>query len=94
MDCSKCNLRYNTATRKPMVIPCGHTYCEPCSFKILFCPICNELVDKSKSTFNLALLDMLNEKRVSKDLDKLIKVCFVGESKVGKTSLINRLRGE
>ena len=29
-----------------------------------------------------------------KDIDKFIKVCFVGESQVGKTSLINRLKGQ
>ncbi len=36
---------------------------------------------------------MIEEKKILKDIDKFIKVCFVGESKVGKTSLINRLRG-
>ncbi len=37
---------------------------------------------------------MLLERKASQEIDKLIKVCFVGESKVGKTSLINRLKGE
>ena len=27
-------------------------------------------------------------------MDKLVKVCFIGESTVGKTSLIGRLKGE
>jgi len=39
-------------------------------------------------------MEMLQEKKDTKDIDKLIKVCFIGESSVGKTSLINRLKGE
>ena len=39
-------------------------------------------------------MEMLSEKKEVKDIDKLIKVCFIGESIVGKTSLIARLKGE
>lgn len=38
-------------------------------------------------------MEMLKEKKDTKDIAKLIKVCFIGESTVGKTSLINRLKG-
>ena len=37
---------------------------------------------------------MLSEKKEARDVDKLVKVCFIGESTVGKTSLIGRLKGE
>jgi small GTP-binding protein len=51
------------------------------------------MIDKNKLIVNQSLLALLDEKRASNDIDKMIKVCFAGESKVGKTSLINRLKG-
>jgi small GTP-binding protein len=39
-------------------------------------------------------MQVIEERKILRDIDKFIKVCFVGESKVGKTSLINRLKGE
>jgi ribosome biogenesis GTPase A len=94
MDCPKCNLRYNTSIRKPKISHCGHTVCEACGNKILLCPLCQVTIEKSKLNINHSLMQMLEEKKILRDIDKFIKVCFVGESKVGKTSLINRLKGQ
>lgn len=93
MDCSKCNLRFNKTQRKPKINQCGHTICETCCNKLSFCPACQSMIDKNKLIVNQSLLALLDEKRASNDIDKMIKVCFAGESKVGKTSLINRLKG-
>ena len=94
MDCPKCSLRYNTTIRKPKICQCGHTVCEMCGNRILLCPICQVLIDRSKTNINHSLMQVLEEKKILKDIDKFVKVCFIGESKVGKTSLINRLKGE
>lgn len=94
MDCPICNLRYNTATRRPYVHQCGHTLCQLCSQKISLCHICQVAFDRFKITLNHSLMEMLKERKSDVDIDKLVKVCFVGESKVGKTSLINRLKGQ
>jgi hypothetical protein len=78
MDCPKCNLRYNAITRKPMVHQCGHTLCEICCKKSMLCHTCQRVFDKSKSIVNHSLMEMLTERRETNDIDKLVKVCFVG----------------
>ena len=93
MECPKCNLRYNATSRKPKISVCGHTFCEMCGSKITQCPVCHVVIDKQKLNINHSLMEVIEEKKILKDIDKFIKVCFVGESKVGKTSLINRLKG-
>ena len=78
MDCPQCNLRYNVLNRKPLVHECGHSLCQSCCNRILLCHTCQSPFNKQKSNVNYSLMEMLSERRDSRDIDKLIKVCFVG----------------
>jgi len=51
-------------------------------------------MDKNKAVLNHALLEMISKKKEGREVDKLVKVCFVGDSNVGKTSIIRRMKGE
>lgn len=48
MECSVCLEHYNSATRKPLILPCGHTVCQSCCVTHLsmdrFCPMCRQAV--------------------------------------------------
>ena len=41
MDCSICFYEYNETDRRPMVLPCGHTFCYSCMCDIIrTCRVC------------------------------------------------------
>jgi hypothetical protein len=78
MDCPRCNLRYNAVTRKPMVHQCGHSLCDNCCKISEVCLTCQKVFDKSKSFLNHSLMEILTEHKQTSDIDKYVKVCFVG----------------
>jgi len=91
MECPSCLLRYNSKDRSPYILACGHSLCSQCFPCYQNCPFCNESIATTPRP-NYALLEMVNQD--TKAIDKYIKVCFVGNSAVGKTSLIRQFMGE
>lgn len=74
-----------------MILSCGHTLCSNCIPRYKQCPVCSDNIDSSTKP-NYSLLQVIKED--SKQIDKFVKVCFVGSSAVGKTSLIRQFMGE
>lgn len=92
MECPACFLRYSTTQRRPTIIQCGHTICSSCLTTSSKCKICTQDIDQNKKDcLNYSLMEII-QKDV-KEIDKYVKVCFVGSSMTGKTSLIKRLMG-
>ena len=92
MQCPTCFLRYNVNLRKPKVISCGHTICSSCLNKHLKCRVCGTIIIPDNNyALNFSLMEIIEKD--SKEIDKYVKVCFVGSSTTGKTSLIKRLMG-
>jgi hypothetical protein len=59
IECPICFESFNSDKRKPMMLPCNHTFCEPCLLKCdkKICSICrNEWVSKQ---VNFTLLESL-----------------------------------
>ena len=75
-----------------MIQPCGHTICEDCTGKLESCCVCGKTIKKENLNLNYSLHEILS--RGSKTIDKLFKICFIGSSGVGKTSLIRMLAGK
>lgn len=93
MQCLSCFLRYNVNARKPQVIPCGHTICSSCLNKTKECRVCGSVIIPDRNyALNFSLMQIIEKD--SKEIDKYLKVCFVGSSTTGKTSLIKRLMGD
>ena len=88
MECPNCKLAYNK-NRKPLVFPCGHTYCETCLAQPThhICPGCQH---HGKPVVNIALYEQIN-KRNHENIDRYVKVCLFGNMNVGKSSIIRRL---
>ena len=81
MDCGICLEDYNSDSKVPMILPCGHTYCYPCIESIIKkkikCPNCRALVPRNISaaslTVNYAVISMLNE-TVNPDMTSVKKI--------------------
>jgi hypothetical protein len=81
--CKICDIKYNQDTRKPMVLPCSHTFCLTCIKQLwekksyIKCPIdhkkCTMHIDKIQS--NQFLLNMLSGK-VKAKTEELMKVSY------------------
>ena len=92
MECPSCLLRYNVSKRRPNIVVCGHSICLSCLRTSIRCRICNKPIDSNKDeVLNYSLMDILEKD--AREIDKYVKVCFVGSSMVGKTSLIKRMLG-
>lgn len=92
MECPVCFLRYSITQRRPNIMQCGHTICLSCLRSSTKCKICSQDIDPNKNEcINYSLMEII-QKDV-KEIDKYLKVCFVGSSMTGKTSLIKRLMG-
>lgn len=51
MNCPKCEIKYNLKNRKPILLPCGDSFCFKCIYKLkkqpeFLCPIDNKTFDK------------------------------------------------
>ena len=68
MDCGICLENYNSDSKVPIILPCGHTYCYTCIENIIRkkikCPNCRALVPRNISpsslTVNYAVISMLD----------------------------------
>lgn len=90
LKCPVCHERYNSGERAPMVTSCGHTHCERC-IKVIRdrkCPICREEFVRYSKNYSLAEV-LEKAKRHLHDYRALFKICIVGESGVGKTSILS-----
>ena len=107
--CSICEENYDSSTREPLMLPCGHTFCSVClksllSTSTLFCPEDRSqisITSLSELPKNFSLLRMLN-KNLSRSESNLCKdhkrplefICLLDKSKVcANCALFGRHRG-
>lgn len=93
--CEICFNAYDTMSNKPMSLPCGHTMCNSClqGMREKRCPYCTREFGDMVINPNYCVMDAVREKmsrRGVPDYNKIIKICVVGESGVGKSSLFRR----
>ena len=90
LQCPVCHERYNSGLRMPMVLTCGHSLCERCAKLIrdTRCPICREGFARYSKNYSLAAIIDRPRKRLH-DYRALFKICIVGQSGVGKTTILN-----
>lgn len=74
-----------------MMIECGHSICGLCSPQFSCCPSCGIKILKN-SKINYSLMELAQ--RDHTNVDKFIKICLIGSSGVGKTSLIRMLTNQ
>ena len=91
MECPSCLLRYNSKQRSPSIATCGHSICLECLPKHQKCPVCLLSISQN-SKINYSLLELAEKD--NSNIDKFVKVCFIGSSGVGKTSLIRLLTNQ
>lgn len=98
MECLRCKLRFNTTSRKPYILPCLHNVCCSCLRKIQSCSACqlqkhaiNQLSHIAKAKLNKSVLELISATEIN--YDKTVKICLLGNSKVGKSSVVNLLKG-
>merc|ERR1712170_271332 len=84
MNCQNCNTLFNKRNRKPILMPCKHTFCFKCIYKlkkeeIFNCPIDNKLFDKFTSypTNNEILKNIDNN---DKNIDQSNKNIFIDDN--------------
>jgi putative ribosome biogenesis GTPase RsgA len=96
IPCDICYEPFNTNERKPMIPDCcGHTMCLQCVDKLpeKKCPM--DQKPFHTCNLNIAINELIQMPRIKppRDYENLFKICFVGESGVGKSTLLNRLIG-
>ena len=91
MECPSCLLKYNASKRSPLIVDCGHSVCSQCFPSVDHCPGCRLKISK-KSKINYSLMEVALKDQTN--VDKFIKICFIGSSAVGKTCLIRMLTNQ
>jgi len=64
-NCSICDERYDEHDQRPMIIRCGHTFCNECISKLVNCPNCRKPFEHA--ICNFVLKDMVT---TNKELEK------------------------
>lgn len=77
----------------PVVLTCGHSLCETCvqGLPAKRCPTCREEFQRYSKNYSLAAV--IEKPRPLQDYQALFKICIVGESGVGKSSILNLFSG-
>lgn len=87
INCEVCLEQFNSSNHKPLVICSnGHTICSACRSRVSTCPTCRARCS-SRHVTNTALL-------TARDSLVSFKFLLLGESGVGKSSLLMRFTGE
>lgn len=60
-ECSICNHPYEKPSRRPKVLPCGHTFCQQCLSQVQNCPVDREII--RSSALNCAIDEALDPGR-------------------------------
>lgn len=96
LECPICLVRFSSPARIPVVFSCGHTICEECAQGLpgKTCPTCRNEFDKYVPNYSLMSLMEAAKPRERKIFEKIFKISIVGESGVGKSSILNGFMGK
>lgn len=89
-NCTKCQKPFTKETRRPLMLPCGHTFCRDCITGKIYtmfqprCPEkgCRQYIDANHSVDLLPLDQLLDEFSQEKDFEE--KICDECENKVAE----------
>ncbi|KAL7636175.1 UNVERIFIED_CONTAM: hypothetical protein RMT77_012932 [Armadillidium vulgare] len=77
LECEICFVEYDSEYVVPMMLKCGHTYCDVCIKDLLYkspkCPACRAPISVKDSVKNYALLKLLSDKKPKSKCYKDVK---------------------